>query len=78
MDLTKILWKLKSGIYDQAERVHGDLLLIIANCRKYNRADVILKKADQFMECIETVWNNFKKEIQKKSISYYQKIVIND
>lgn len=63
MDLTKILTKLKSGEYEHAYQVHQDLDLIIANCRKYNRAEPILKKADQFMECIKTVWSNFKKEI---------------
>lgn len=38
----------------------------------------ILKKADQFDECIKTVWGNFKKEIEKKGISYNQEIKVND
>lgn len=66
MDLSTILVKLKAGKYSRSEEVYSDLLLIISNCRKFNLSDHILKKADQFMECIGTVWGNFKKELQKK------------
>lgn len=78
MDLSKILIKLKSGEYQKSNDIYEDLELIISNCQKYNRAEPILKKADQFKECIKTVWGNFKKEIEKKGINYNQQIVINE
>lgn len=37
-----------------------------------------MKKAEQFRECITTVWGNFKKDIAKKGISYEKKITINE
>lgn len=77
MDLTTILTKLKAGEYQRSEEVYQDLELIIANCLKYNRAEHIIKKAEQFKVCIGTVWTNFKREVEKKGISYNQKIDIN-
>lgn len=76
MDLTKILNKLKNGNYECSNQIYEDLQLIISNCQKYNRAQPILKKAEQFKDCIKTVWTNYKKQLQKKNINYNQHILI--
>lgn len=78
MDLSQIEERLKAGKYKYPDQIHDDLQLIVTNCLRYNRVDQILKKAEQFRECITTVWGNFKKEIARKGISYDQIITINE
>ena len=59
MDLQTIINKLKEGKYRFAAEILDDLKLIISNCVFYNSHNNILKKAEQFDECIKTEWTNF-------------------
>ncbi len=78
MDLSTIMDKIKSASYSTPREVYDDLKLIISNCKSYNSNAEIIKKANEFNKCIETVWTNLLKDFQKKYFSIDSHIPINE